>query len=82
MSSYSQSITGALAGNARAPNVSQTANIIDIDDVVCNSTAAMQQAMRLNTPFLAQGPDGSQAWYTYDAERSIPGSILYLKKVT
>lgn len=36
------------------------------------------QCMRLGTPFLAKNPDGSQTWYTLDAERSV-GSRLVLK---
>lgn len=72
---YSQSITGADVSNEFAPKV------LTIGDSVAG-TQARGQAMRLGTQFLVKGPDGSQAWYTYDAERNIPGVLNYLVKVT
>lgn len=74
--SYSQSITGVPAGYS--PN--QPA-VLTVDDTVANALGAQAQAMRLNTPFLCKGADGGQAWYTYDAERSVPGVSCILKKV-
>ena len=33
-------------------------------------------AMANNTQILCQKPDGSSAWYTLDAERSLPGAVV------
>lgn len=35
---------------------------------------SQMQAGRLGTQVLVKRPDGSQAWYTFDAERSTPGN--------
>ena len=37
---------------------------------------AQQLAASDGTPILCKLPDGSQAWYVIDAERSSPGSIV------
>ena len=42
---------------------------------------AQAGAMQRGTPFLAKGPGGEEAFYTYDAERSIPGVIRILKRL-
>jgi hypothetical protein len=34
---------------------------------------AQQAAMSDGNSFLCKNPDGSQGWYVFDAERSIPG---------
>ncbi len=61
---YSLSITGAGAGYLFG-NKNLT-----ISDSVAERVGTRRGAMMTNTPFLAQGPDGSQQWYTFDAERS------------
>ncbi len=33
-------------------------------------------AMRNNSQLLCKKPDGSQAWFTIDAERSTPGNVV------
>lgn len=33
-------------------------------------------AMQNNTQVLCKNPDGSQSWYTIDAERSLPGAVV------
>lgn len=72
---YSLAVKGAPAQNAQAP-LSQT-----VDDSVARYGGA-QNAMMLGTPFLCQGPDGAQAYYTYDAERSNPDiGLRILKRV-
>ena len=37
---------------------------------------SQQLAMSDNTQILCKNPDGSQSWYTIDAERSLPGAIV------
>ena len=74
MATYSIGLTGALAENPARP-LNQT-----VDDAVA-TPGAMASAMSLRTPFLAKGPDGAQAWYRYDAERSLPGGPRILLKV-
>lgn len=71
---YSLGITAT-----RADQVTQLENMTIADSAVGGGAtvtiptpAGMQQAMRLNTPFLARGPDGASRLYTLDAERSTP----------
>ena len=33
-------------------------------------------ALRQGTQMLCKNPDGSQSWYTLDAERSTPGNVV------
>lgn len=76
MATYSLNIKGAPASNPTLP-----VNHV-IDDAVCNTPQAEQNAMMLGTPFLArQVPGGPQFWYVYDAERSIPGVLRVLRRV-
>ena len=66
---YSLSVTGQGAGY-----LSSTKTLTLSDS---SATAGAQlNSMQLNTPFLAKGPDGSQAWYTLDAERSTPSNPI------
>lgn len=39
-------------------------------------TASQQRVMRSNTPVLCKNPDGSQTYYTVDAERSTPNAVV------
>lgn len=73
---YSLSITGVPAGN-----VYQPAKELTITDANCVTPGAEQYAMQTGTQFLVQQPDGSQAYYTYDAERCIPGVQRVLRRV-
>ena len=52
-----------------------------IPDRVCNSPAAQQQAMQLNTVFTFLGTDGQSYNGVYDAERSIPGRLVVVRRV-
>lgn len=63
---------GRMAGNPTLPLNRQ------ISDNVINSPGAEQNAMMLGAPFLVKRPDGSEAFYRYDAERSIPGVLRIL----
>jgi hypothetical protein len=49
-----------------------------IDDA---AASAHQYYAQQGQPFLCQGPDGQQALYVYDNERSIPGVSRILKRV-
>lgn len=59
----------------------QLAGQLTVGDSVCQSIGDEQNAMSLGTAFLVKMPDGSQVWHTYDAERSIPGVSLVLKRL-
>lgn len=59
----------------------QLAKQLTVGDSVCQSPGGEQQAMQLGTAFLVKMPDGSKVWHTYDAERSIPGGALVLKRL-
>ncbi len=36
----------------------------------------VQQTMMTGAQILCKNADGSQSWYTYDAERSTPGNLV------
>lgn len=73
---FSIGITGV-----EADSKYQLAKQLTIGDSVCKSAGDEQQAMQLGTAFLVKMPDGSQLWHTFDAERSIPGGQLVLKRL-
>jgi hypothetical protein len=81
---FSQSVTGINAG-ARY-NVAKTVQVGDLDAAgnALNSLAdagAQQGSMQRGNQILCKNPDGSQSWYTIDAERSIPGVSLVMRPV-
>ena len=78
MATYSLAATGAPAQSLFA-----VANLDIPDDSPSNdgtrtqgTWGGQQSSARLNLPMLCQGPDGSVAWYTIDAERSRQGAIV------
>ena len=73
---FSIGVTGVAAGNPYQP-----ASELTIGDSVCQSAGDEQGAMQLGTAFLVKMPDGSKVWHTFDAERSIPGVSLVLKRL-
>lgn len=76
---YSQSLTGIDAG-ARY-NAPATIRVGDTDasgDVQLNYAPNVQGNCRDNDYILCKRPDGSQAYYRIDAERSIPGVSLVM----
>jgi len=78
---YSQSLTGIDAG-ARY-NAPATIRIGDLDAAgnALNSKldiGAQQGSMQRGNQILCMRPDGSQAYFRIDAERSIPGVSLVL----
>jgi hypothetical protein len=79
---YSQSVTGINAG-ARY-NTAKTIQVGDVDiagDVVGSFGPSQQSSMARGAQILCKNPDGSQSYYTIDAERSIPGVSLVLRAV-
>jgi hypothetical protein len=70
---YSLSITGASADQH-----------LDVKNVTVGDAAAGQVGSQLNAmqtglSFLCKGPDGAQAYYRIDAERSATGSLILVK---
>jgi hypothetical protein len=79
---YSQSITGINA-NARY-NVPLTVRVGDADiasDALNTHGRSWQGPMSRGDQILCKNPDGSQSWYTIDAERSVPGVSLVMRPV-
>jgi hypothetical protein len=80
---FSQSLTGINAG-ARY-NVAKTVQIGDLDaasNVIGAGGAGSQQgSMARGNQILCKNPDGSQSWYTIDAERTIPGVSVVMRPV-
>lgn len=74
MATYSLAITGALADN---PNLVTNITLPDTSAQV----GRQANAAMVNTQMLCKNVDGSQSWYTIDAERSIPGVSRVLKRV-
>ena len=72
---YSIANTGCSAQNAQQPLV------LDVPDQVSQTAGSEQLTMQNGTAFLVKMPDGSQVWHTFDAERSLPGVSLVLKRL-
>ena len=73
---YSQAILGASADNASQPLNNK------IGDSACQTKGSEQGYMQLGTRFLVKFPDGQQRYCVYDAERSIPGSLRIVRRVS
>lgn len=71
---YSLAATGRPAD--QTPNVVNNVKIGDTAGLV----GSQQLAMSTGAQILCKNPDGSQSWYTIDAERSLPGAVV-LKEV-
>jgi len=63
---------GATGRRADSPFV---VNNIKIGDSA-GRAGSQQLAMSDNSQILCRNPDGSQSWYTIDAERSLPGAVV------
>ena len=79
---YSQSITGINA-NARysTPKTIQVGDSDIASDALTTHGRSWQGPMSRGDQILCKHPDGSQSWYTIDAERSIPGVSLVMRPV-
>ena len=83
---YSQSLTGVSADQRNS--LSKLVQVGDTDiagNVVspgnANFVGAQQGLMSRGGYVLCKNPDGSQSYNVIDAERSIPGQYLVLRKV-
>ena len=81
---FSQSLTGINAGaRYSAPKTVQVGDL-DAAGNALNALAAIgaQQGLVMRgNQVLCKNPDGSQSYYTMDAERSIPGVSLVMRPV-
>ncbi len=50
-----------------------------MDGESCAGPGGLLQATQDNDQMLVKGPDGSLAWYRYDAERSTPTNPILVK---
>lgn len=81
---YSQSLTGVNAGSVYAP---KAIRIGDADaagnalNALAPGAGAQQGVMMRGNQILCKNADGSQSWYTIDAERSVPGVSLIMRPV-
>lgn len=66
---YSLAATGRLSGSLFAV---ATEKVGDSAGLV----GSQQRAMAQNSQVLCKNPDGSQSYYTIDAERSLPGAVV------
>lgn len=66
---YSLAATGQPAGSLFAVASLQVGD-------AAGRLGSQQLAMKNNTQVLCKNPDGSQSWYTLDAERSTPANIV------
>ena len=67
--------TYSLAATGRRANPPFVINNLKIGDSA-GLAGSQQLAMAANSQILCQKPDVSQAWYTIDAERSLPGAVV------
>jgi len=67
--------TYSLAATGRRADSPFALNNIKIGDSA-GLAGSQQLAMSDNSQILCQRPDGSQAWFTIDAERSLPGAVV------
>ena len=81
---FSQSLTGINAGTVFTP---KTVQVGDLDaagnalNSLSGGAGAQQGSMQRGNQILCKNPDGSQSWYTIDAERSVPGVSLVMRPV-
>jgi len=80
---YSLAVTGVSAGSPFQVADLKVPDTTDIaaTDVIGTFPASQGRVMSHNSQVLCKNPDGSQSWYTIDAERSVPGGTLVMKAV-
>lgn len=82
---FSQSVTGVSANHRYGiPKVLQVGDLDIAGNVVGGSVSAFagqQGVMSRGGYILCKGPDGAQTYHVIDAERSIPGQYIVLRKV-
>lgn len=80
---YSIGATGASANNPFQPLVVKVSDqtVAGGQTLTAVGAPAEQNMMRLGVPVLCTTPSGEQAWYVYDAERSIPGVSRIMRRL-
>lgn len=73
---YSQSVLGYNGKHATYP-----VQVTKVGDTGGGTPGLQASSMQTGLQILCQRPDGSKAWFTIDASRSIPGGPLYLLPV-
>lgn len=71
--------TYSLALTALRADSQFTPKLLTMPDSAGRDGAGIQYNTRLGNQILCKLPDGSQAWYTIDAERSTPANPVLLK---
>lgn len=66
---YSLSATGKRADSLFAVSTLKVGDTAGL-------AGSQQLAMAQGAQVLCKNPDGSQSWYTIDAERSLPGALI------
>lgn len=67
--------TYSLAATGRRADSPFVVNNVKIGDSA-GLAGSQQLAMSGNSQILCKNPDGSQSFYTIDAERSLPGAVV------
>jgi hypothetical protein len=71
---FSLGLTGISANQRNSLNAELSVSDLDIGGTQTGNYApSLQSEMSRGTAILCKGPDGLLAYYTIDAERSIPG---------
>ncbi len=80
---YSVGATGVSAQNQFQPAVLKVSDDTTTGGQTLTAVGATaeQNMARWNAPVLCTTPHGQQAWYVYDAERSIPGVTRVMKRL-
>lgn len=68
-------MTYSLGATGRRADSPFLVNNVDIGDDA-GRIGSQQNAMATGAQILCQNPDGSQSWYTLDAERSTPDAVV------
>lgn len=74
---YSQGVTGINANTRYTPATIDVGDTDAAGDAINTHTRSWQGPMSRGDQVLCKNPDGSQSWYTIDAERSgVAGSLV------
>ena len=73
---YSLGLTAINAGSRYTPLTLQVSDVDTAGDQIGTFGPSQQSNFRTGAQVLCKNPDGSQSWYTIDAERSLPGAVV------
>lgn len=68
-------MTYSLAATGKRADQQFAVSTLSVGDAA-GLLGSQQLAMAQNTQVLCKNPDGSQTYYTIDAERSLPGAVV------